>query len=62
MWICEKIKVNAKLEYFKSVVIEKLSSWESIPQSIGSWGETARVKIMSSVKYDADKCGSLQCA
>lgn len=60
MWICEKIKVNAKLEYFKSVVIEKLSSWESIPQSIGSWGETSRVKIMSSVKYDAD--GSLQCA
>lgn len=42
-----KIKVNPKSEQVKIAVIGKACTWESVPQSSGTWEEAARVELTS---------------
>lgn len=43
----EKITFDSRLEQIKIVVVEKVSSWDSVPQSIGSREEASRVGLKS---------------
>lgn len=55
--------VGLRVEQVKDVVIKVDSSWGSVPQSGGSWEESARMETCSiPMEYGENDGGSLQCA
>lgn len=47
MWICQDITDNSRREQIKIVVIVEVTTWESVPQGIGSYEEAARAESTS---------------